>query len=101
MPRRSALAGIIFCPANLATMQTLVTESGLHVEPANELHHYRLTSRSRLPQPDLLQDFLDIVEGQLDEAVASRKIEAWWPIAHGDAQFRRMEARNPTRKRFD
>jgi hypothetical protein len=82
-------------------MQTLVTTGGLHVEPADERHHYRLTSRSRLPQPDLLQDFLEIVEEHLDEAVANKKIEAWWPIAHGDAQFRRMDARNPTGKRFD
>jgi hypothetical protein len=49
----------------------------------------------------LLQTFLEIVEGQLDEAVASRTIEAWWPVAHGSAQFRRMDARNPSGKRFD
>jgi len=100
MRRRSSLAGIVFCPSNLATLQTLVTKSVLQVEATGDQHHYRLTANGRLPQPDLLQTFLEIVEGQLDEAVASRKIEAWWPVAHGRDQFRRMEARNPSGKRF-
>ena len=101
MPRRSALAGTIFCPASPGTVRSLANSGGLRVEATDNPHHYRLISSGRYSQPELLQDLLEIVEQQFDDAIATRKIEAWWPVAHGNAQFQRMEARNPTGKPFN
>ena len=77
MARRSRIVGIVWCPADTSTMNSIAEMAGLVAEPAEDPGVFYLRDTGRNPARDVEPDLFLAFAEKLDEAERRGVIPSW------------------------